>query len=209
LVTSNSYVMIWPTVVYVLKAVMDLTRVSAGDCVAVAVSVSVGEVVPLVEEAEAIFTTLPLSMSVCVTVWLAVQVIEAPGAKPPEVSGQLSSVDWSSATTILKSVVLPELVTSNSYVMIWPTVVYVLKAVIDLTRVSAGDCVAVAVSVSVGLVVPFCELADAIFVTEPLSISVCVTVWDAVQVTDAPGARPPEVSGQLSSVDWSSATTIL
>jgi len=64
LVTSNSYVMIWPTAVYVLKAVIDLTRVSAGDCVAVAVSVSVGEVVPLAEEAEAMLTTEPLSISV-------------------------------------------------------------------------------------------------------------------------------------------------
>ncbi len=41
------------------------------------------------------------------------------------------------------------------------------------------------------------EEAEAVFVTDPASRSACVIVCEAVQVTDAPGATPPEVSGQL------------
>ena len=48
-------------------------------------------------------------------------------------------------------------------------------------------------------------MAEAMLVTEPASRSAWVTVYDAVQVIDAPGARLA-VAGQDSSVALSSLT---
>ncbi len=87
-----------------------LTIVNAGDCTAVTVSVSVGEVtVPLV--AEATLVTEPASRSAWVIVYDAVQVIDAPGARLA-VAGHDSSVALSSLTVNgPDNVTLPELVT--------------------------------------------------------------------------------------------------
>ena len=58
--------------------------------------------------------------------------------------------------------------------MTWPTALYVCGVAV-FTIVSAGDCSAVTVSVSVGEVtVPF--VAEATLVTEPPSRSACVIV---------------------------------
>jgi len=81
--------------------------------------------------------------------------------------------------------------------MIAPTALYVVGVAV-FTIDNDLFCTAVTVSVSVGEVAPPPE-AEAMFVTEPLSRSACVIVYDAVQVIDAPGARLA-VAGQLASV---------
>src|SRR5450830_691769 len=79
--------MVAPTALYVVGVAV-LTIVSAGDWTAVTVSVSVGEVtVPFV--AEATFVREPASSSAWVIVKVAVQVIEAPGARLA-VAGQVT-----------------------------------------------------------------------------------------------------------------------
>src|ERR1019366_2563325 len=80
-----------PTALYVVGVAV-LTIVSAGDWTAVTVLVSVGEVpgvVPKNPWADATLVTLPASSSAWVIVKLAVQVIEAPGARLA-VAGQLT-----------------------------------------------------------------------------------------------------------------------
>src|SRR5664280_1212637 len=102
--------MVAPTALYVVGVAV-LTIVSAGLATAVTVSVSVGEVtVPFV--AEATFIREPASSSAWVIVKLAVQVIEAPGARLVVV-GQLVVALLSLTVNGPARVTLPLLVTRD------------------------------------------------------------------------------------------------
>ena len=66
-------------------------------------------------------------------------------------------------------------------------------AIVDLTMVIAGDCVAVTVAWAFGVVaVP--SVAFAVLTIEPASISACVMLCEAEQVSEAPGTKPPDGS---------------
>src|SRR3954452_11137752 len=84
--------------------------------------------------------------------------------------------------------------------MTWPTVLYV-AGVADLSSDRVRVWIAVTVSVSVFELIPF-ACAWATLVTEPEFRSDWVMVYVAVQVSEAPGARPPagQVTVALSSV---------
>ncbi len=92
--------------------VVVLSIVSAGFRVAVTVTVSVGEVV-VPSLALAMFVTVPASMSACVTVYVAVHVIDCVGARPPAGSAGQVTVAIRSSLTVMAAVivVLPLLVT--------------------------------------------------------------------------------------------------
>jgi hypothetical protein len=57
-----------------------LVNMSAGNCVPVTVAVAWLDFVPLPDVAVAILVMEPASRSACVIVWVAVQLVEAPGA---------------------------------------------------------------------------------------------------------------------------------
>jgi len=65
------------------------------------------------DEAEAVFVSLPASTSACVVVYEPVQVIEAPGASPPDGSAghDTEAILLSDTATADVSVVLPAFVT--------------------------------------------------------------------------------------------------
>src|SRR5207249_7495050 len=73
--------MVWPTALYVAGLAL-LAKVSALVCVAVTVALAGAEVAPL-PEAVAVLVIEPASRSVCVIVWVFVQLVDAPGANGP------------------------------------------------------------------------------------------------------------------------------
>ncbi|MFX7984853.1 hypothetical protein ABTK69_19180, partial [Acinetobacter baumannii] len=76
------YGITWPTLLKVV-AVDDLMTLVDGVCTALTVTLAVGDVTtPSV--AEAVFVIEPVSTSACVVAYDAVQVMWAPGARPPE-----------------------------------------------------------------------------------------------------------------------------
>jgi hypothetical protein len=99
----------------------------------------------------------PLSMSACVTVYVAVQVTDAPGANVidpfvwpgPQLNGdRLASsegADCTSLTPMFVSVTLPEFVTWKEYVTVWFAAVTVVGDAV-FSMVSAAFCVAVTVT---------------------------------------------------------------
>jgi len=90
----------------------DFTTVTPGVCVALIVKLVVGDVVVPVL-AEAVLVTLPASTSACVVVYEPVQVIEAPGTRPPDGSAghDTEAILLSDTVTADVKVVLPEFVT--------------------------------------------------------------------------------------------------
>jgi hypothetical protein len=115
LVTSKLYGTAAPTVVYVV-AVVALTIDSAGEATTGTETVLEGvgtSGVPLggVPPTAAVFTIEPASRSAWVTVCVAVQVVEVPGAKV--VTGQVTAVVRGSVTAMPVMVTLPVLVTTK------------------------------------------------------------------------------------------------
>src|SRR5205814_10409843 len=97
-----------PTLLYV-SGLAVLASESSGRCVAGTVTLSVGELVGP-DLAEATFVTDPASTSACVTIYVAVQVIVVPGARPPEGSaGQVAVVLLSLTVIASCRVTLPAL----------------------------------------------------------------------------------------------------
>jgi hypothetical protein len=151
-------------------------------------SESTGVPVGGVPVAVAMFVMEPASTSACVTVYVAVQVICIVGMSNAAPAGQVTGdmvpipVNEFSLTATLLRVTLPVLVTTNEYVISRPTVNEAAsEGDADFTSVNAGAGAAVTVAVdgpeSVGVVAPGAvPCATAVFVTEPASISACVTV---------------------------------
>ena len=175
---------------------VDFEIVREGDCTAGTVTVLeftglVGVPDGGVATTDAVLTTEPLSRSACVTVWLPVHVVDAPGANV--VTGQVTPVVLASVTLTAVTVTLPVLVTRNEYGINWPIAV-TLARVVDLAIVSVGAWTAGTVTVfdDTGLIgVPEGGVAvtEAVLITLPASRSACVTVCDPVHVVDAPGRR--------------------
>jgi hypothetical protein len=157
--------------------------------VAVTVADDGGETVggPLggVPVAVAVFFSLPLLMSACVTTYVAVQVTDAPGASDDAPAGQATTgaapvpENTVSATVTFVSVTLPVFVTKKEYETVWPTAVTVVGEAF-FTMVNAGVCVAVTIAdeggeVTVGPLggVP---VAVAVLLTLPALMSTCVTL---------------------------------
>jgi hypothetical protein len=158
-------------------------------------------------DAVAAFVILPASTSACVTVYVAEQIICPPGANDV-VAGQLGAdiapepLNDPSTTVGLFNVTLPVFVTTNEYVITRPTVNEAASdGDADFTMLIAAAGVIVTFALDGGdvTVPPVGEVPDAVavFVTFPASTSACVVEYDAVHVTDAPGANDAAPAGQL------------
>ena len=103
----------------------DLTIDSAGFCTPVIVTWfdgtgGIGVPPGGVPTTVAVLTTDPASTSACVTVWVAVHVVDAPGASV--VDGHDDAGRCSASVTAMPVIVtLPVLVTRNVYGIVWPT----------------------------------------------------------------------------------------
>ncbi len=152
--------------------------------------------------AVAVFVIAPVLMSACVTVYVPVHVVDVCGASV--VTGQVITggvpvpENAVSAAVTPVSVVLPVLVTTKEYVTVWPAAVTAAGEAV-FSRASAGPDVTVTVAVDAldvtGGPVGGVPVAVAVFVTEPASMSACVTVYVPVQVVDVCGASV--VTGQV------------
>ena len=99
-----------------LSNVNDAVRVIGVVTDEVAWTVALVGVLPL---AVAVLTTDPASTSACVSVYVFVQVVVAPGAS--ELTGQLTVPTFGSVTPTLVSVTLPVFFTRNEYAIVAPT----------------------------------------------------------------------------------------
>ena len=136
-------------------------------------------------------------MSACVTVCVAAQTREAPGASVAGIAGvhvPSTAPTPASVTVTPVSVWLPVLVTVIEYVITLPTASYGPAEVGVLVTVRAGFCVigTVALALSGGV---WSESPVAVFAYVPASMSACVTVCVAVHTTDAFGASVAGVAG--------------
>src|SRR5438093_88463 len=172
--------MVWPTALYEAGLAL-LTRVSALVWVAVTVALAGAEVAPL-PETVAVLVIEPASRSVCVIVWVLVQLVDAPGANGPVPHANVPSISAVTETD-------PHTVTTLGLLLRWP-VALCLSAPLFWSRVSALVWVAVTVALAGAEVAPLPE-AVAVLVIEPASRSACVIVWVFVQLVDAPGANGP------------------
>jgi hypothetical protein len=154
----------------------------------------------------AVFTTWPASTSAWVSVYVAVQVVLAPGISVA--TGQETVKTFGSATAMLVSVTLPVFETWNVYPIVEPAMapdgdpacLSIVMAGLDVTGASI-ESLAVNAGPLGGVAVTVAELA-----TWPASMSVCSSVYEAVQVVLAPGAN--EVTGQLTVPTLASAIAI-
>jgi hypothetical protein len=138
--------------------------------------------------AVAVLVTVPASTSSCVSVYVLVQVVVAPGASVA--TGQLTGPTFGSETPTLVSVTLPEFCTPNVYVRVEPAVVPVgvpAVLVIVITGAAATGVSVESVAV-IALPVGGVPVAVAVFATWPESTSACVSVYVFAQVALAPGA---------------------
>jgi hypothetical protein len=115
LVTTNEYGTMVPTALTDTVAV-DFTTDNAGPCIAGTVTVleftgAIGAPIGGVPTTEAVLITEPASRSAWVTVWLAEQRVEAPGAS--DATGQLMPVAVASEMLSALIVTFPVLVTVN------------------------------------------------------------------------------------------------
>ena len=188
----------WPTWLYDC-GVADFTSFSSGlSTIGISRSSVAGGA--WIDVAVTVFSSTPLpatgepfaSSSACVNVWLAVQVIDSSGARVVSGHARLFA-SLSSLNAIPVSVTLPAFVTRYEYC----TVCGAVRSFVgdDFTTSSSGFATAPTVTVSAGdVTTPF--VAEATFTILPASRSACVTVYDAVQVSDSPGASPV-VGGQI------------
>ncbi len=127
-------------------------------------------------DAVAVFATCPESTSVCVSAYVFVQVVDAPGAS--ELTGQVIVPALGSVTPTVVRVTLPELVTMNVYAMVAPAtkpdgVPACLSTVIAGVRVIGAVADAVVVTAAPVGGVP---VAVAVLLTTPASTSAWVSV---------------------------------
>jgi hypothetical protein len=199
LVTSKLYVTRSPATLTDV-GVTDLTSVSAGPAGMVTTAVAGGEVTTGpdggVPDTVAVFLTCPAFTSACVTVYVAVHVVDAPGANV--VTGHETTGGGPARTNVISltvspvRVTLPVLVTRKLYVTCSPAAPTEVGDT-DLTSVSAGPAPMVTTAVAGGEVTagPDGGVPDtvAVFVTSPAFTSACVTVYVAVHVVDPSGAN--------------------
>ena len=157
--------------------------------VAVSTSLTVTPVggVPL---AVTVLTMLPPSRSACVVEYVAVHVVDAPGASVATGHAMTDRPGSGSVTPTEVRVTLPALVTRNEYATVVPAAAKVVGTAVLATVIAglrAMVTVAVSASVTVGPAggVP---AAVATLTIEPASMSACVTVYVAVHVVAAAGA---------------------
>ncbi len=149
-------------------------------------------------------TTWPASTSACVSGYVAVHVVDAPGTSV--LTGQVTVPTLRSVTTTLESVTLPVLVTRNVYGTVEPAV-FPVAVPAFLSSVSDGLDVIGSVTVSVpDTAAPVGGFADtlAVLITCPAFTSARVSVYVAVQVVEAPGAS--WVAGQVTVPTLASVT---
>ena len=144
-VTTKLYGSVEPTVAPVATpACLSKLRLGLG-----ATSVSVESVAPTgdpvggVAVAEAVLATWPASMSACVIVYVAVHVVDSPGASV--VTGHRTVPTLASVTATPLTVTLPVFVTTNAYVIVEPALVP-LGVPACLSCVTLG-CAGISVSV--------------------------------------------------------------
>ena len=157
-----------------------------------------------VADAVAVLSRWPASTSAWVSVYVAVQVVLAPGARSE--TGQLTGPVLASLTPIPVRVTLPVFATRNVYGTVEPTV---LKCVPTFLAIVTDGLLASEMSVLSPAVteapVGGSAVTDAVLVTCPASTSDCVTTYVAVQVVCPPGASV--FSGQLTVPTSASSTT--
>jgi hypothetical protein len=179
----------------------DLTNLIAGAGGMVTAAADGGEVTAGpdggVPETVAVFVTSPAFTSACVTAYVAVQVVDPPGASVVtghEITGGVPVPENAvSVTATPVSVTLPVLVTPKLYVTRSPAT-FTDVGDTDLTNViagAAGNGVLALSLTGAGFVTPAGEVAVtvAVLFTRPAFTSACVTVYVAVHVVDAPAAR--------------------
>ena len=152
-----------------------------------------GREVTLPFDALAVLTIRPASRSGWVTTWVAVQVIESPGARLL-VGGHVTATLLSVTVNGPVRVTLPVFVTLYVYVISSPTWSYDTGDA-DFTSVSSGVCSIGITRLSLTSAASF-ENAVTVFASTsvpakgepPASSSACENVCVAVQVIEAPGA---------------------
>jgi hypothetical protein len=208
-VTTNEYVTPWPAA-DTLVGNTDFDTLNPGAAAAVNTTVDAADVSVAPDgsfaETVAVFDTDPASTSACVTRYVAVHVTCAPGAIDAAPAGHDTAdndpdpVNTPSCTTAFVNVTLPVFVIKNEYVTVC-NAADTLVGDTDFFTVNPGDWVAVNTTVDdPDVTAPplgFFPAADAVFDTEPASISACVTVYVAVHVTLTPGAIDAAPAGQL------------
>ena len=139
--------------------------------------------------AVAVMTRVPPSISACVTVWLAVQVVIAAGASVE--TGQETESPSEAVTPTVLSVRLPVLVTTRLYETLSPALDGVPVAVPEIEIAGAGATVVVRVTESARATASGdWAAAFKVRITLPAVTSAWVTVYAGmVQLVDAPGAR--------------------
>ena len=156
--------------------------------------------------ATAVFSSTPSSTSAWVSVYVAVHVTCAPGASDAAPDGQEGTgaepvpENDVSVTVMSVSVTLPVFVTTNEYVSSCPDV---YESGSDGEACFASEMPGAASTVTVaddGVELRAGPVggrpdATAVFDTEPSSTSACVSTYEAVHVTAAPGASV--VAGQV------------
>ena len=182
---------------------LDLSTVMPGVAAAVtrASSVAVtGGPAGGVPDAVAVLASDPASMSACVTVYVAVHVVDTPGANVATGHETADRPGNASDTPTDVSVTLPVFVTTNEYETVAPASVTEAGDT-DLAMAIDGVRTVVTVSASVSVTVEPLgadPVTVAVFAIDPASMFACVTVYDAVQVVEAPGAS--DDTGQVTAV---------
>jgi hypothetical protein len=147
--------------------------------------------------AVAVLVTNPASRSACTAEYVAVHVVDAPGAS---VVARQTGVDVPESWSMIErlwTVTFPELVTEKCHVRTSPTAAYVVGVTV-FSSVRPFDCVTgivtddVADTVGPGVGTP---VAVPVLLTWPASRSAWVVTYVAEQVMDAPEIKL--VAGQL------------
>ncbi len=139
------------------------------------VAVTVGPL-GVVAETVAELATWPASMSVCSSVYVAVQVVLAPGAS--DVTGQVTVPTLASAIATAVRVTLPVLATTNVYGMVLPAVLPVAVPACLSIVIDGVDAIAVSVESVADAGWPCGAVAEtvAVLATCPASTSAWVSV---------------------------------
>ena len=155
-------------------------------------------------EADAELMTWPRSTSACVSVYVALHVVAAPGARDPV--GHVTVPIVASVTATLVSVTLPVFVTRNEYGIVEPAVLPEAFPADFFSVIFGAEAIGVVTESESVTAAPLGALAEAVAVltTFPASTSACVSGYVAVQVVAALGASC--VTGQVTVPAFASAT---
>ncbi len=197
----------WPANTPVVDAVFVTVDVGATATVAVDAAEVIVALVGDLPDAVAESWIVPFARSAAVTVYVAVQVTEAPMAIDAAPAGQVgplvsapAGAVWVSTTATLVSLTLPLFVTTKLYVTVVPAVDTVAGlAVFAIVRLGAWTADTAAMAGTAVAVVPLGVIADAVLtsLSEPACRSAAVTVCFVVQVIEAPGASDAEPGAQV------------